>query len=74
MTDLDLIVISYLLKLAGAIGGIAMLGACAYVGAHFCGIDIKKAVDNVEKSPVAFSIFVVGHFVGAAFVMGSIWG
>jgi hypothetical protein len=74
MTDLDLIVISYLLKLAGALGGIAMLGACAFVGAKVCGIDIKKAVDHVEQHPVAFSIFVVGHFIGAAFVMGSIWG
>lgn len=74
MTDFELLIISYFLKMAGALGAIAMLGACAVVGAKFCGVDIKKAVDNVEKDPKAFAIFVVGHFIGAAYIMGSVWG
>lgn len=72
--DLITIIVMYFLKMAGAVGAIGMLGACAWMGAKFCGVDIKKAVDNVEENPVAFAVFVVGHFIGAAYVMGSVWG
>lgn len=70
---LEATAIGFLVKLLGAMIAIAMIGICALVGAWFCGIDIKEAVNRVEENPMAFSIFVTGHFLGAALVVSGVW-
>lgn len=71
--DFLLIATSFSLKMLGASVAICILGICAIIGAKVCGIDIKKAVDLVEKNPTAFAILVTGHFIGAALVISSAW-
>lgn len=71
--DFTLMTISFLLKMLAAVTAIGILAACAGVGAWLCGVDIKKAVDRVEQNPLAFSILVTGHFIGAALVISSAW-
>ena len=71
--DLTLMAISFALKMLAAITAIGILAGCAANGAWLCGIDIKKAVDRVEANPMAFSILVTGHFIGAALVISSAW-
>lgn len=71
--DLMLMAISFGLKMMAALTAIGMLGVCALIGAYFCGINIKKAVDRVEDNPLAFAIFVTGHFIGAALVISAAW-
>ena len=71
--ELVLLTVSFALKMLAAVTAIGILAACAAVGAALCGIDIKQAVDRVEKNPMAFSILVVGHFIGAALVISSAW-
>lgn len=68
-----LLTVSFGLKMLAAVTAIGILAACAGVGAWLCGIDIKKAVDRVEQNPLAFSILVTGHFIGAALVISSAW-
>ncbi len=51
--------------------GLLMLLSCMVVGAKILRIDIYAAIDKVEKNPLAYSIFVTGHFLGAAYVLGS---
>lgn len=71
--DLILLATGHTLKMLAALTALIMLAVCAIIGAKFCGIDIKKAVDLVEKHPLAFSILVTGHFIGAALVVSSAW-
>lgn len=54
---------------AGA--GLFMLLVCMLLGAKLLRIDIYVAIDRVEKNPMAYAIFVVGHFLGAAYILGS---
>lgn len=68
-----LLTISFGLKMLAAVTAIGMLGVCELVGAWAFGIDIKKAVDNVEKHPMAYAVLVTGHFIGAALVISSAW-
>lgn len=53
--------------------GLLTLLVCMMIGAKLLRIDIYEAIDKVENNPMAFSIFVTGHFLGAAFVLGSIY-
>lgn len=71
--DFTLMTISFLLKMLAAVTAIGMLGVCELIGAWAFGIDIKKAVDNVEKHPMAYAVLVTGHFIGAALVISSTW-
>lgn len=71
--DFILLSVSHGLKMLAALTALFMLAICAIIGAKFCDIDIKKAVDRVEQNPLAFSILVTGHFVGAALVVSSAW-
>ena len=71
--ELILLTVSFALKMLAAVTAIGILAACAAAGAWLCGIDIKEAVDRVEKNPMAFSILVTGHFIGAALVISSAW-
>ena len=68
-----LLTISFGLKMLAAVTAIGMLGVCELIGAWAFGIDIKKAVDNVEKHPMAYAVLVTGHFIGAALVISSAW-
>jgi len=71
--DFTLMTISFLLKMLAAVTAIGILATVAAIGAWLCGIDVKKAVDRVEQNPMAFSILVTGHFIGAALVISSAW-
>ena len=50
--------------------GLLMLLCCMLVGAKLLKVDIYGAIDKVEKNPVAYAIFVTGHFIAAAYVLG----
>lgn len=71
--ELLLLTISHGLKMLAVISALGMLLAAELVGAKVFQIDLKKAVDNVETHPLAFSILVTGHFIGAAIVAASAW-
>lgn len=75
MTEQEIyfMVINFGLKMLAACAAIGALGLCGLVGAYFCGINIKEAVDRVEKNPLAYAIFVTGHFIGAALVISAAW-
>lgn len=66
---LEATTIGFIVKLSHALVAIALLGACEVIGAWLFGIDIKQAVDNVEKNPMAYALLVTGHFLGAALVI-----
>ena len=53
--------------------GLLTLLICMLIGAKLLRIDIYEAIDKVEKNPIAFAIFVTGHFLGASYVLGSIY-
>lgn len=53
--------------------GLFTLLVCMLIGAKLLRINIYEAIDKVEKNPMAFAIFVTGHFLGAAYVLGSIY-
>lgn len=53
--------------------GLLILLVCMLIGAKLLRIDIYEAINKVENNPLAFAIFVVGHFLGAAYVLGSIF-
>lgn len=53
--------------------GLLTLLVCMMIGAKLLRIDIYEAINKVENNPMAFAIFVTGHFLGAAFVLGSIY-
>lgn len=50
--------------------GLFMLLCCMLIGAKLLKVDIYAAIDKVEKNPVAYAIFVTGHFLAAAYVLG----
>lgn len=53
--------------------GLLTLLVCMLIGAKLLRINIYEAIDKVENNPLAFSIFVVGHFIGASLVLASIY-
>lgn len=65
--------ISLLADLITAGLGLLVLLCCMLLGAKLLRINIYEAVDRVEHNPMAYSIFVVGHFLGAAYVLGSVF-
>lgn len=64
----------YLLRLLGALTGIAMLGVAMQVGAWWMGIKLRRAIDKVESSPVAFAILITGCTLAAAWVFATSLG
>lgn len=64
----------YILRLMGAITSVLMLGLCMLIGAQVMRIDLRKAIDRVEDSPIAFAVLVVGHFLGAALIIAYAMG
>ena len=53
--------------------GLLTLLVCMLIGAKLLRIDIYEAINKVENNPMAFAIFVTGHFLGAAHVLASIY-
>lgn len=53
--------------------GLLTLLVCMLIGAKLLRINIYEAIDKVEANPLAFSIFVTGHFIGASLVLASIY-
>lgn len=50
--------------------GLAMLLACMLIGAKILRINLYAAIDKVENCPIAYAIFVTGHFYAAAYLLG----
>lgn len=73
MIELDLIVTSYLINMAQAVGALLMLLICELVGARVFKIELEKAVNRVEENPIAFSLFTTGRFIGACMVIAAAW-
>jgi hypothetical protein len=65
--------ISLLADIITAGVGLLMLLVCMLIGSKLLRINIYEAINKVEKNPIAFAIFVTGHFIGAAYVLGSIY-
>lgn len=64
----------FILRLIGAMTSVFMLSLCALVGAKMMSIPLRKCVDRVEQNPMAFAVFVVGHFIGAAIIIAYAMG
>jgi hypothetical protein len=64
----------YILRLLGAVTSVVMLGLCMLAGAKVMRIELRKSIDRVEDSPVAFAVLVVGHFLGAALIIAYAMG
>lgn len=73
MNEWQLMATAYAFNMLQALGALVMLLVCELVGAKVFQIDLKKAVDRVEQNPVAFSLFVTGHFFAACTVIAAAW-
>lgn len=63
----------FLIDLVQAAVALVFLLICMFIGAKILRIDIYGAIDKVENNPVAYAIFVVGHFFAAAYLLGNIF-
>lgn len=65
--------ISLLADMVTAGIGLLTLLVCMLIGAKLLRINIYEAINKVEDHPMAFSIFVTGHFMAAALVLASVF-